>query len=129
MDGDGLRSSVGKGCVVERSVFFPYKLSRPGYCFPRLEEILEVAVWRSCPGSDRQHYGDALSEQTRRDQVQVLGVEGQGDYSLVSEREGLHCQQYIAQDRTVSRRIASLGFELRILADWSAPLNHLLTTG
>ena len=35
--------------------------------FPRLEEISEVAVWHTHPGSDRQHYGDALSEQDRRD--------------------------------------------------------------
>ena len=73
--------------MVERSVFSPYKLSRAGDCFPRLEEIPEVAVWRTRPSSDRQHYGDALSEQGRRDQVQVLGLEGQGDYSLVSEHE------------------------------------------
>ncbi len=53
--------------------------------FLELEEIPEVAAWRSRPGSDRQHYGDALSEQDRRDQVQVL--ESQGDYSLVSEHE------------------------------------------
>ncbi len=44
-------------------------------------------MWRSRPGSDRQHYGDALSEQGRRDQAQVLGLEGQGDYSLGSEHE------------------------------------------
>ena len=44
-------------------------------------------MWRTHPGSDRQHYGDALSEQDRRDHVQVLGLESQGDYSLVSEHE------------------------------------------
>ncbi len=32
-------------------------------------------MWRSHPGSDRQHYGDALSEQGRGDQVQVLALE------------------------------------------------------
>ncbi len=82
-----LLSSDGKGCVVERSVLSPYKLSRAGNCFPRLEEIPEVAVERTRPSSDGQHYGDTLSEQGRRDQVQVLGLEGQGDYSLVSEHE------------------------------------------
>ena len=46
-----------------------------------------MAVWRTCPSSDGQHYGDALSEQGGRDQVQMLGLEGQGDYSLVSEHE------------------------------------------
>ncbi len=58
--------------MVKRSVFSPYKLSRAGDCFPCLEEIPEVAVWRSRPGPDRQHHSDALSEQGRRDQVQVL---------------------------------------------------------
>ncbi len=85
--GSGLRSSDGKGGLVERSVFSPYKLSRAGDCFPRLEEIPEVAVWRTRPSSGGQHYGDALSEQGGRDQVQELGPEGQGDYSLVSEHE------------------------------------------
>ncbi len=74
-------------CVVEGSVFSPYKLSRAGDCFPRLEDIPEVAVWHIRPSSDGQHYGDALSEQGGRDQVQELGLEGQGDYSLVSEHE------------------------------------------
>ncbi len=46
-----------------------------------------MAVWRTPPSSDGQHYSDALSEQGGRDQVQVLGLEGQGDYSLVSEHE------------------------------------------
>ncbi len=54
----------------------PYKLSGAGDCFPRLEEIPQVTVWRTCPGSDGQHHGDVLSEQGRRDQVQVLGLEG-----------------------------------------------------
>ncbi len=43
-----------------------------------------MAVWRTYPGSDRQH-GDTLSEQGGRDQVQMLGLEGQGNYSLVSD--------------------------------------------
>ncbi len=73
--------------MVERSVFSPYKFSRVGDCFPRLEDIPEVAVWRTYSSSDRQHYGNALSEQGGRDQAQVLGLEGQGDYSLVSEHE------------------------------------------
>ncbi len=63
--GSSLRSSDGKGGLVERSVFSAYK-SQAGDCFP-----------------------DALSEQGGRDQVQVLGLEGQGDYSLVSEHEDL----------------------------------------
>ncbi len=49
--------------VVERSVFSPYKLSQAGDCFRRLVEITEMAVWRTCPSSDGQHNGDALSEQ------------------------------------------------------------------
>ncbi len=44
-------------------------------------------MWYTCPGSDGQHHGDALSEQGGRDQVQVLELEGPGDYSLVSEHE------------------------------------------
>ncbi len=75
--GSGLRSFDSKGCVVERSVFSPYKLSRAGDCFPHLDKIPEVAVWRSRPDSDRQHYDDALSQQGGRDQVQVIGLEGQ----------------------------------------------------
>ncbi len=49
--------------------------------YPCLEKIPEVALWKSCPDSDGLHYGDALSEEGRRDQVQVLGLEGKGDYS------------------------------------------------
>ncbi len=46
-----------------------------------------MAVWRTRPSSNGRHYGDALSEQGGRDQVQVVGLEGQGDYSFVSEHE------------------------------------------
>ncbi len=70
--GGGLRSFDGKRCVVERSVFSSYKLSRAGDCFPRLEEIPEVALWHTCPGSDRQHHGDALFEQGGMDQAKCL---------------------------------------------------------
>ncbi len=73
--------------MVERLVFSPYKLSRDGDCFPHLEEIPEVVVWHTFPGSDGQHHGDALSEQGGRDQVQLLGLEGLGDYSLLSEHK------------------------------------------
>ncbi len=38
--GSGLRSSDDKGCVVERSVFSPYKLSRAGDCFPQFHRWL-----------------------------------------------------------------------------------------
>ncbi len=58
--------------MVEQSVFCQYKLSLAGDCFPRLEEIAEVAVSHTRPGSDGQHHSDALSEQGGRDQVQVL---------------------------------------------------------
>ncbi len=85
--GSGLRSSDGKGCVIEQSDFSPCKFSRAGDCFPHLGEIPEVAVWHTRPGSDREHQCDALSEQGGRDQVQGLGQEGLGDYSLVSEYE------------------------------------------
>ena len=108
--GSDLRSSDSKGCVVERSVFSPYKLSRAGDCFPRLEEIPELAVWRTCPFSDTQHYGDALSEQG--------GGPGPGAWTGRSERlfiSGwawrLHFQQYISQGRlplSVSNRESSL---------------------
>ncbi len=36
-----------------------------------------------------QHHGDALSEQGRRDQVQESGLEGPGEYLVVSEVEDL----------------------------------------
>ncbi len=69
-----------------------------------------------------------ISEQDGRDlQVQVLGMEGQGYYSLVSEHED-HIVS-ISRDRTMWSRIAFLGFKSRILADWSAPLNGLSTEG
>ncbi len=38
---------------VEQSVFSPYQLAQAGDCFPHLEEIPEVAVWHTHPGSDR----------------------------------------------------------------------------
>ncbi len=96
--------------------------------FSRLEEIPEVAVWSTHPGSDRQHHGDAVSKQDRRDQVQVLGLEGSGDYSLVSEHE-----DYIAGStylRTGQCRGRSpLSFNLRILdgapTEWSR--DHTVT--
>ncbi len=71
--------------LVDRSFFSPYKLSQAGGWIP--EEIPKVAVWHTRPGSDRQHHSDALYEQCGRDQVQVLGQEGSGDYSVVSELE------------------------------------------
>ncbi len=85
MDRGGLRSFDSKGCVVEQPASSPYKLSRAGDCFPHLEEIPEVAVCHMLPGSDEQHYTDALSEQDKMDQVQVLGLEGSVDCSVVSE--------------------------------------------
>ncbi len=85
--GSGLRSSDCKRVWSSKSVFSPYKLLELETIFPCLEEIPEVAVWHTRSGSDGQHFGDALFEQGRRDQVQVLGLEGQGDYSLVSEHE------------------------------------------
>ncbi len=47
--------------------------------FPLLEEIPEVAVWHTHPGSERHHYGDALSEQYKGVQVQEFVLEGLGD--------------------------------------------------
>ncbi len=44
-------------------------------------------MWHTCPGSYRQHYSDALSEQGSMAQVQVHRLEGSGDYSVVSELE------------------------------------------
>ena len=124
----GLQSSDGKGGVVERSVFSPYKLSRAGDCFPRLEEIPEVAVCHTRPSSDGQHNGDALSEQGGRDQVQVLGLEGQGDYSLVSVHEDhIVSSTYLGTGQC--RGGSPLDFESRILADWSAPPNGLSIAG
>ncbi len=71
--------------MVERSVFSPCKLSWAGDCFPRIEEIPEVAAWHTRPDSHGQNHGDALSEQGGRGQVRMLGLKGLGDYSVVSE--------------------------------------------
>ncbi len=81
--------------MVERSVFSPYKLSRAGDHFPRLEEIPEVAVWRTRPSSDGQHCGDILSEQGGRGQVQVLGLEGQGDPFLSEHEDHIVSSAYL----------------------------------
>ena len=61
--GSGLLFSDGEGCVWLSDQSSPYKLSRAGDCFPRLEEIPGVAVWCTRPSSDGQRYSDALSEQ------------------------------------------------------------------
>ncbi len=126
--GSGLQSTDGKGGVVERSVFSPYKLSQAGDCFPRLEEIPEMAVWCTRPSSDGQHNGDALSEQGARDQVQVLGLKGQGNYSLVSEHED-HIVSSTYRGTGQCQGVSPLSFESRILAHWRAPSNGLSTAG
>ncbi len=61
--GGGVRTLVSEGRLVERSCWSSYQLSRSGDCFLH---IPEVAVWNTCPVSDRQHHGDALSEQVGR---------------------------------------------------------------
>ena len=89
MDGGGLRSSDGRGGGGRSSDQSSLHINfiELETVFLALKRFQRWLLWRSRPGSDRQHYGDAFSEQGRRDQVQVLGLEGQGDYSLVSEHE------------------------------------------
>ncbi len=93
---------------------------RAGDCFRPLEEIPEVAVWRTRPASDRQHYGDALSEQGRRDQVQVLELEGQRDYSLMSEHE-----DYIVSSTYFRTGQCGGGSLLSVLNRKSSPIGAL----
>ncbi len=62
--------------MVEQSVFFPYRLSQAGGFFPHLEEIPDVVVWHTHPGSDGDHHSDGPSEQHSRNQVQKPGPEG-----------------------------------------------------
>ncbi len=85
--GVGVQSLVGEGCLVEQACWSPYQLSTAGDCFPRLEDIPEVAVLSTCPGSYRQNHSDALSEHVGGDQVQELGSIGPGDHSVVSNLE------------------------------------------
>ncbi len=85
-------------------------------------------MWRSHPGSDRQHYGDALSEQGRGDQVQVLALEVR-EIILWCLSMRITLSAVHMSGKTISRWVASLGFESIILADWSAPPNGLLTAG
>ncbi len=93
-----------------------------------LEEIPEVAVWRTRPGSDRQHYGDALSEQGRRDQFQVWGWKVREIiHWCLSMRITLQAVHISGQDNVEADRVSR--FESRILADWSTPPNGLLTAG
>ncbi len=81
-----------------------------------------MAVWRTRPGSDRQHHGDALSEQGRRDQVQLLGLEGhdQGDYSLVSEHE-----DYIVSSSYLGKGQSGGGSPLSVSNRESSPIGAL----
>ena len=85
---------------------------------------------------DGQHYSDALSEQWWRNQVQVLGLEGEGDYSVVSHlldhfvgNSHFRTGQCDEKDQAMWRRIASLDFESKILDAWSTPQNGLSTAG
>ncbi len=57
-------------CLDARADSSPYQLFGDVSSLPRLEEILEYAVWPACLSSDRQHNSDVLPEQGRRDQVQ-----------------------------------------------------------
>ncbi len=92
-----LQSSVGPHGVVECSVFSPYQLSRAGALSLALKRFQGSAVWHTHSSSDGQHHGDALSEHGRRDQVQVPGHQGLGEYSVVSKvRDFSDCSQYIS---------------------------------
>ncbi len=69
-------------------------------CFPRLEEIPEVAVWHTHPGSDGQYHSNALHEQGLRDQVQQPGLEGPRGYSVVSDVENCSdCSPYFGPQK------------------------------
>ncbi len=66
--------------LVSISIFSSWRLLR-------LEDIPEVAVCNTCPSPDRQHHGDALTEQVRGNQVQESGPLGPRNHSVVSDLE------------------------------------------
>ncbi len=72
------------------------------------------------PSSDGQYNGDAPSEQGGRDQVQELGLESQGDYSLVSEHE-----DYIVSSTYLGTRQCGGGSPISILDRESSPFGVL----
>ncbi len=104
--GSGFRSSDDKGVWSSDQSFFHTNFLKLESLFPRSEEIPEVNVCHKCPDSGRQHHGDALSEQGGRDQVQVLGLEGPGDFSLLSEHEDYIVVHILGQDNVEADRLS-----------------------